>query len=104
MIEAAASELLKDLRSLNPHLFKQPGASIFPKKIFVTEEGSPPLPDGRSSAYLELVQAHWIEAFALAEESESTDFAAAMVRMLQQEVVDSRVLERRLLTRLEEQS
>jgi hypothetical protein len=104
MLEAAASELLKDLRALNPYLFKQPGASIFPKKIFVTEDGSPPLPDGRSPAYLELVQAQWMEAFALAEESESADFAAATVRMLQQAVVDSHVLERRLLARLEEQS
>src|ERR1700733_10392300 len=82
MIDAAASQLLNDLQASNPHLLRQPGASIFPKKIFVTEEGSSPLPDGRSLAYLELVQDHWVEEFARAEEAESPEFASATVRML----------------------
>lgn len=101
VIEAAAAELLQRLKVLDPNIFAQPGTSVFPKKIFVTDEGSRPLPDGQSLDYLELVQQQWLEVFVLEQQASPSEFTVASIRMLQQAVIDAHVLERRLIGRLE---
>jgi hypothetical protein len=100
-VEAAAAELLKSLKGVDPNIFAQPGTSVFPKKLFVTDEGSPPLPDGQSLDYLELVQQQWTEVLVREQQASPSEFIAATIRMLQQAVIDARVLERRLIGRLE---
>jgi hypothetical protein len=96
-IEAAAVELLQKLKT-DPRFLAQPGASAFPKKIFVTDEGSVPMPDGQSLAYLELVQKQWSEDFL---RERPRDAAAISIRMLQQAVIDAHLIERKLIARLE---
>jgi hypothetical protein len=100
-VEAAASELLQRLKTTDPGFFAQPGMSVFPKKIFLTDEGSRPLPDGQSLDYLELVQQQWVEEFFRTQQASPGDFSAATIRLLQQTVIDAHVLERRLMGRLE---
>jgi hypothetical protein len=101
-VEAAAAELLQSLKAVDPNIFAHPGASVFPKRLFVTDEGSPPLPDGQSLDCLELVQRQWSEFFVRGQRSSPSEFIAASIRMLQQAVIDAHVLERRLIGRLEE--
>jgi hypothetical protein len=102
-VEAAAAELLQRLKSVEPNFFAQPGASVFPKRLFVSDEGSRPLPDGQSLDYLELVQQQWSEDFVREQQASPNGFPAAIIRMLQQTVIDAHVLERRLIGRLETQ-
>jgi hypothetical protein len=101
LIGAAAAEIVQKLKHVDPTFFVQPGAAIFPKKIFVTEEGSSQLPDGRSLAYLEAVDQFWDEYKAQEENRSPAEFTAATVRLLQQAVFDARILESRLVERLE---
>jgi hypothetical protein len=101
-VEAAAAELLQRLKTVDPNIFAQPGTSVFPKKIFVTDEGSHPLPGGQSLDYLELVQQQWLEVFVREQQASPSEFTATSIRMLQQAVIDAHILERRLIERLEE--
>jgi hypothetical protein len=103
-IEAAAAELLRKFKSQNQDVLGQPGAAAFPKRIFVTPEGSAPLPDGRSLSYFEIVQEKWEQFSNNHEEEIKLEFTDATVSLLQQTVIDSHVLERRLMERIKESS
>jgi hypothetical protein len=101
-IEGAAAGLLQELKTRNPDLLAQPGSAVFPKRIFITPEGSLPLPDGRSVSYLEIVQAKWDQFFAKSEAESELEFSEAGIRLLQQTVIDAHVLESRLMERIKE--
>ena len=76
----------------------EPGLLVFPKHLFRTDSGSPPNPDGRSLAYLQLAETFWRRR--LATDAPDDDEA---LRLVHEAVREAHVLERTLQDRLRDQ-
>ena len=101
LLEAAAAEMVERFREADADTVAQPGRVMYPKKIFVTEEGSPPVPDGCSLEYLLLVRELWRQAWSREAVGEPTAFVATNVRLVQNTIIEAHVLERRIMALLE---